>query len=93
MKNQKEKIGYSMKQEFSGYKLKRFLDHEGMKYGAFGKSLKPPVSIYTISKWINGHGKPAGKHRQAHRVQISLITQKLGEDELHATIYGWDVAP
>ena len=52
MRNQKERTGYSMKQEFSGYKLKRFLDHEGIKYGAFGKSLKPPVSIYTISKWI-----------------------------------------
>ena len=81
------------KMEFSGYKLKRFLDHEGLKYGKFGKTLKPPVSIFTISKWINGKGKPSGPHGFAHRVQISVRTQGPGRDELHATVHGWEIAP
>lgn len=81
------------KQEFSGYRLKRFLDHEGLKYGKFGKSLTHPVSIYTMSKWLNGKGKPSGPHGFAQRAEISLRTQGLGEDELHATIHGWEIAP
>lgn len=79
------------KQEFSGYKLKRFLDDEGLKYGKFAKSLKPPVSIYTMSAWLNGKGKPSGPHGYAHRAQISLRTQMPGRDELHATIHGWEI--
>jgi hypothetical protein len=80
-------------QEFSGYRLKRFLDDAGLKYGKFGKSLNPPVSIYTMSKWLNGKGKPSGPHGYAHRAQISVLTQRPGIEELHATIQGWDVEP
>ena len=81
------------KDEFSGYRLKRFLDDVGIKYRSFGASLTPPVSSSQISKWMHGKAKPAGKHAYSWMVQISVKTQKPGRSELHASIRGWSIEP
>ena len=81
------------KDEFSGYRLKRFLDDKGIKYGSFGANLKPPVSNSTISRWLNGKSKPSGKHAYSWMVQMSVKTQKPGRSELHASIRGWNNKP
>ena len=91
--NQKGDVMEYKKDEFSGYRLKRFLDDRGIKYGAFGASLTPPVSNATISRWLHGKAKPAGKHAYNRMVQISVKTQKPGRSELHASIRGWNNKP
>ena len=66
--------------------LKRYLDDHGLKYGAWAKK-HLNVSIYKMSRWINGVSKP----NTSQRAIISMETSRKGGKNHHVKIHDWDI--